>query len=119
MRHRLLAVTTGAIVALAMGVQTATASPPSASQIVGQVAQSEQQAESGALAAQLQPENTNVSVRVLSDGANGDVTQSNDVSADSKAKNENEATQNATQNDPSSSSSCGCEGATGTQAIGQ
>ncbi|MGB2953442.1 MAG: hypothetical protein WBB74_08610 [Gaiellaceae bacterium] len=90
-------------------------------QAIGQLAGNDQTARSGALAVQDGATNTNVPVRVLSWGGNGSVTQSNDVSAKSRAKNENEATQNATQNDSSlkGGRGCGCDGSTEVQAIGQ
>ena len=121
MRHRLLALLAGVCVLFpALGVETALADPPSAEQIVGQVAQAQQLAESAAAAAQQATSNGNVAVRVLSPGDDGSVSQENNVSAKSEAKNENETTQDAAQSQPGGEDACGCtEGATGTQSVGQ
>ena len=86
------------------------------SQTIGQAAGNEQEA--GALAATVQekPSNTNVSVRVLSPGSNGPVTQSNTASSDATAANVNGTKQTADQTQ--SGDSCKCGGA-GSQIIGQ
>ena len=82
----------------------------SGTQAVGQDADSKQHAAAASAAEQKGAENTNISVRVLSPGKDGDVTQSNSVDSSAKAGNLNLAGQNATQ---------GQGGSGGTQAIGQ
>jgi hypothetical protein len=79
-------------------------------QVVGQAADSSQEA--GALAATVQenPSNENISVRVLSPGNDGPVTQSNTASADAAAGNLNGTEQTAEQTQA---------GGAGSQAIGQ
>src|SRR5206468_461070 len=57
-------------------------------------------------ATQIKPENSNLSVRVLSPGNGGSVSQSNEAESSANATNSAPVTQTATQNDPSSS--CGC-----------
>jgi hypothetical protein len=59
-------------------------------------------------AAQLDPSNLNTSVRVLSPGSNGDVTQAN--TAGSSATSGNSATTGQTATQSGGGSSCGCEG---------
>ena len=67
-------------------------------QIIGQAADNQQEA--GALAATVQekPSNENISVRVLSPGNDGPVTQSNEASSDATAANLNGTEQTAEQN---------------------
>ena len=60
------------------GVATATAADV---QTVGQSAASDQQAGAASGATQIDPSNTNISVRVLSDGNDGPVTQSTPCAA--------------------------------------
>jgi hypothetical protein len=85
-------------------------------QIVGQSADSDQKA--GALAATVQekPSNSNISVRVLSPGDNGDVTQTNQASSNATAGNVNKTEQTATQEQ--SGVPCKCADG-GTQIVGQ
>ncbi len=52
-----------------------------ATQVAGQEASNDQSAKAGALAVQLKPSNTNGSIRVLSPGNDGDVSQSNSTTA--------------------------------------
>ena len=66
-------------------------------QAVGQDNASSQSANSGASSTQIGAQNRNISVRVLSPGNDGDVTQSNSSSADSSASNANSTNQSATQ----------------------
>jgi hypothetical protein len=82
----------------------------SGTQAVGQDADSKQNAAAASAAEQKGAENTNISVRVLSPGKDGDVTQSNNVDSSAKAGNLNLAGQGAVQ---------GQGGSGGTQAIGQ
>jgi hypothetical protein len=86
----------------------------SAEQAAGQAAASGQTAGALSGAQQSQPTNQNISVRVLSPGNGGDVSQSNTVDSNAKAANANLTGQSA---DQTQSGSCGCEG--GTQAVGQ
>ena len=85
-------------------------------QAIGQTAKNEQDAAALAKTVQEKPSNTNVSVRVLSPGDNGDVTQTNTASSDATAGNLNLTKQDADQK--AGGHDCKCtEG--GTQAIGQ
>jgi hypothetical protein len=97
MKRILIALIAGVSLLLAIGVGVATASPPS-TQTTGQSATSSQDALALAGTAQIDPSNTNVSVRVLSPGDDGSVTQSNDASSTATAANENTTTQSAEQN---------------------
>ena len=78
-------------------------------QAIGQAADSEQDAVALAKTEQEKPSNTNISVRVLSPGDEGDVTQSNTATSDAKAGNINLTKQDADQKQDGS----------GLQAIGQ
>jgi hypothetical protein len=86
------------------------------SQIVGQSADSDQQAEALAGTVQKQPSNRNVSVRVLSPGNNGPVTQSNEASSDATAANLNGTKQSADQSQAGDSCKCASGGS---QIVGQ
>jgi hypothetical protein len=79
------------------------------SQIVGQFADNDQKA--GALAAtvQVKPSNDNVSVRVLSPGNDGPVSQTNEATSDAEAGNFNATKQDAAQ----------AQSGSGLQVIGQ
>jgi hypothetical protein len=66
-------------------------------QIAGQSATSAQSAEAGALAVQVKPSNDARSIRVLSPGNDGDVTQSNSAKAIGLALNDNKTTQSIRQ----------------------
>ena len=66
-------------------------------QAAGQEAYNKQYADSNAESKQIKPSNTNISVRVLSDGNDGDVEQSNNPSAESTAKNDNDTSQTIDQ----------------------
>jgi hypothetical protein len=69
-------------------------------------------------ATQVKPENSNLSVRVLSPGDGGSVSQSNEAESSANAQNTAPVTQTATQN--GLGSSCGCHSTSPTvQAIGQ
>ena len=112
---RILAVV-AAMLGLLVSAGYASATPPGdpAAQALGQAAASGQAAGALSGASQSQPANQNISVRVLSDGNNGDVSQSNTVSSNATAGNANLTGQSAGQ---TQNGSCGCAG--GTQAIGQ
>ncbi len=113
---RILAVAAAAAGLLVSTGQAAGATAPDdpAAQAAGQAAASGQAAGALSGASQSQPANRNISVRVLSPGDNGDVTQSNTVSSNATAANANLTSQDA---DQTQSGSCGCAG--GIQAIGQ
>ncbi len=83
-------------------------------QAIGQSAKSEQDATAAAKTVQVKPSNTNISVRVLSPGDDGDVTQSNTASSNATAGNINLTKQDA---DQKQEGDCKCSG--GEQAIGQ
>jgi hypothetical protein len=108
MRTKLLALITGLLLLLTIGVGTAAANPPTV-QTVGQTAGSTQAAGAASGAAQVQPTNANISVRVLSPGNNGSVSQTNSASSQAAAGNANGTTQSAGQT----------QGGGGTQTAGQ
>ncbi len=112
---RLLAVV-AAMLGLFVSAGYAAAEPPgdATAQVAGQTAGSGQTAGALSGASQTQPTNRNISVRVLSPGDSGDVSQSNTVNSNATAGNANVTKQSA---DQTQNSSCGCAG--GTQAIGQ
>src|SRR3954447_4959042 len=66
---------------------------------------------------QIKPSNSNVSVRVLSPGNNGDVSQTNSAASSAISGNTGTTAQTATQNQ--SGSGCGCEGKGGVQSSDQ
>jgi hypothetical protein len=95
MRCRLLALIVGMLL---IGAIPATASASSfGEQTAGQDAASQQSATSGATSTQIAPSNENISVRVLSPGDNGNVSQSNNSSAMSGAANANLTGQGTSQ----------------------
>ncbi len=65
--------------------------------VAGQSATNDQTANSTATSTQDHPQNTNISVRIMSPGDDGSVTQTNDSSAKSAAGNKNSTTQSAGQ----------------------
>ena len=65
--------------------------------VANQSATNDQTANSTATSTQDHPSNTNISVRIMSPGDDGSVTQANDSSAKSAAGNKNSTTQSATQ----------------------
>ena len=113
---RILAVVAAAAGLLVGAGHAAAAPPPTdpAAAALGQAAASGQAAGALSGATQSQPANQNISVRVLSPGDDGDVTQSNTVDSNATAANANVTGQSA---DQTQDGSCGCEG--GTQAVGQ
>lgn len=86
-------------------------------QAAGQEAYNKQKADSSATSKQVEPKNQSISVRVLSPGDNGSVSQSNESVALSKALNKNETDQAIEQRQ--AGFGCGCHGATAIQAAGQ
>ena len=105
-----------ALLGLLVSAGYAAAEPPgdALGQAAGQTSGSGQAAGALSSASQTQPTNRNISVRVLSPGGTGDITQSNTVGSTATAANANSTSQSA---DQTQGSSCGCAG--GTQAIGQ
>ena len=83
-------------------------------QVAGQKATNAQSAEANAAALQVKPSNTASSIRVLSPGNGGDVTQSNDATALGIAANGNRTSQDVTQ-----SQGGGGNGSGYTQVAGQ
>ena len=79
-------------------------------QAIGQSAENDQDAAALAATKQEKPSNSNISVRVLSPGDDGDVTQTNAASSDASAGNLNLTGQDAEQTQA---------GGSGLQAIGQ
>jgi hypothetical protein len=77
-----------------------------------------QGANAASSAKQIDPSNTNASVRILSPGDNGDVTQSNGASSTATAQNTAATTQAATQTQDGPSCPCGGSSPS-VQAIGQ
>ena len=83
-----------------------------------QSADTEQKAIGLSSATQIKPENNNLSVRVLSPGNGGSVSQENEATSTATATNTAPVTQTSTQTDPASS--CGCHSSSpAVQAIGQ
>jgi hypothetical protein len=96
MRRRLLAFIASAVLLPAIAAGSAAADDPSV-QASGQSAGSQQSATSSASSTQVQPSNTNISVRIGSPGDGGAVTQDNSSTALSAAGNSNDTTQQAGQ----------------------
>ena len=111
MSRKLLALAVSALT-LGLGAGPAMADIPLSGQLAEQVAGSQQSAQSNANSTQINPNNTNISVRVLSPGDDGDVTQSNQSGAGSFAGNSNDTTQTVDQ-------SQGGAGGVGVQESGQ
>jgi hypothetical protein len=96
MRRRLLAFIAGAVLLPAVAAGSAAADDPLV-QGAGQSASSQQTAGSSATSTQSHPSNTNISVRIGSEGNGGVVTQTNGSSATSVAGNANSTNQQAAQ----------------------
>jgi len=77
-------------------------------QTCDQSAGNEQLALAGSSASQLNPTNKNISVRVLSPGNDGNVTQTNSVSSTADASNRNSTDQSSDQDPTGNGGSCGC-----------
>jgi hypothetical protein len=73
-------------------------------QATKQKAINKQNAEANAESKQIKPSNTNISVRVLSEGHDGDVTQENNSYADADATNDNDTSQSVEQSQAGSGS---------------
>jgi hypothetical protein len=100
-----------ALAVLAASSTTAFADDSVPVQAATQSADTSQGAIAGSSATQVEPSNQNISVRVLSPGDNGAVTQSNDASSSANASNDADTKQSADQSQ--SGSSCGCSGSDG------
>jgi hypothetical protein len=85
-----------------------------ATQIAGQEASNHQSAEAGALALQLKPSNSTSSIRVLSPGDDGDVSQSNSTTALATGLNLDKTSQSLDQ-----SQAAGGHGGSALQVAGQ
>lgn len=97
MRRSLVALLASLVTMLVWGAGTAAAEDPTAAQVADQAATSGQAAGAGSGSTQSQPSNQNISVRVLSPGDDGDVTQTNAVSSGASATNANHTSQTAGQ----------------------
>ena len=87
-------------------------------QAAGQEAVNKQSADADAKSVQVKPSNTNISVRVLSPGDDGRVSQENNSSAEADAKNDNDTYQGIEQSQ-APSRGCGCKASDLIQAAGQ
>jgi hypothetical protein len=96
--HKVLCALVLALAAGASSVAAASAGTPGPIQVSGQSAGTSQQAAAGSSATQTQPSNTNISIRVLSPGNDGDVAQVNGVGSSADAGNQSGTTQGTTQN---------------------
>jgi hypothetical protein len=96
MKKRFLALVISGL-ALGAGAGPAMADDPVSSQTAGQFAGSVQSAESNANSTQIKPSNTNINVRVLSPGDDGNVSQENNSYADAEATNDNSTDQSVDQ----------------------
>ena len=86
MKRRVLVLLVVALILLPLQVGVAVAAgPPTAEELLGQVAQSQELAQSAATAQQLGVPNANLPVRVLSPGDNTSAAQANNSSASSSA----------------------------------
>jgi len=83
--------------ALCLSLAAVAAADPGPIQVSGQDATTQQQSEAASGATQVDPSNTNVSIRVLSPGNDGNVTQSNTASSSATSGNQAGTTQTAGQ----------------------
>ncbi len=95
MRKVILALVLTTAVCLALAAVAA--ADPGAIQVSGQSAATAQQAGAASSATQVDPSNTNIAIRVLSPGDDGDVSQSNTAASSATAGNQAATTQNADQ----------------------
>src|SRR5262245_28641307 len=105
--RRFLVALVVALAVLAASSTTAFADDSVPVQAATQSADTSQGAIAGSSATQVNPSNQNISVRVLSPGDDGAVTQSNDASSSANASNDADTKQSA---DQSQGSSCSCSG---------
>lgn len=96
------------VMAACLAAAAAAAADPGPIQVSGQSAGTQQQAVAASSATQVNPSNTNISIRVLSPGSDGDVTQSNTAGSRADAGNKADTTQDSSQ--AQAGSSCGCDG---------
>src|SRR5262249_30071750 len=75
------------VMAACLAAAAAAAADPGPIQVSGQSATTQQQAGAASSATQVNPSNTNISIRVLSPGSDGNVTQSNSVGSSASAGN--------------------------------
>ncbi|HST16485.1 MAG TPA: hypothetical protein VLK36_02375, partial [Gaiellaceae bacterium] len=110
MRKLVVALATTTAVCLASAaVAFADTAPPPSTQGVGQSANTAQLSGAASSAVQVQPTNTNISLRIFSPGNDGDVTQTNSVDSTANAGNSAGTSQSANQSGSGS----------GTQGVGQ
>src|SRR3954452_11373598 len=95
MRKILLALVLGAVSCLT--AVSVAAADPGPIQVSGQSADTSQQAAAGSSATQTNPSNTNISIRVLSPGNDGNVTQANTAGSSAAAGNASNTTQASSQ----------------------
>ncbi len=95
MRKLILALVLTTAVCLALAAVAA--ADPGSIQVSGQSATTAQQAGAASSATQVDPSNTNIAIRVLSPGDNGDVSQSNTAASSATAGNQAATAQNADQ----------------------
>ena len=84
--------------ALCLALAAVAAADPGSIQVSGQSATTQQQAGAASSATQVDPSNTNVSIRVLSPGDDGSVSQSNTAGSSASSGNHAGTTQTAGQN---------------------
>jgi hypothetical protein len=97
MRRGLLACIASVILLPATAAGSAAAADPTGTQAIGQTADNLQSASSTATSTQVQPTNQDISVRIMSPGNDGAVTQTNSSAATSAAGNTNTTAQQALQ----------------------
>ena len=95
MRKLILALVLTTVVCLALAAVAA--ADPGSIQVSGQSATTSQQAGAASSATQVDPSNTNISIRVLSPGDDGSVSQSNTAGSSASAGNQAGTTQTAAQ----------------------
>jgi trimeric autotransporter adhesin len=109
MKRRWITTLAATLAAFAASAGTAIAAPPPVESAT-QSSSTDQAALAASSATQVDPTNQNISVRVLSPGNDGTVSQSNEAESSATAANTGTTTQNATQ---AQSPGCGCAAPTG------
>ena len=110
MKRRWITTLAATFAAFAASAGTAIAGTPVPVQSATQSSTTDQAALAASSATQVDPTNQNISVRVLSPGNDGAVSQSNEAESSATAANTGTTTQNATQ---AQSPGCGCAATTG------
>jgi trimeric autotransporter adhesin len=110
MKRRWITTLAATFAAFAASAGTAIAGTPVPVQSATQSSTTDQAALAASSATQVDPTNQNISVRVLSPGNDGAVSQSNEADSSATAANTGTTTQNATQ---AQSPGCGCAATTG------